>query len=510
MKTRIYVLYTGGTIGMAPKNPHDPYSPLEPQPLANLLHFLPDSITTNNASSETTVLTLENDNHIEFDWASLKPVDSADMGPHHWLEIANNLAAVYDEYAGFVVLHGTDTMAYTSSALSFLLTNLAKPVVITGSQLPISAAHTDATLNFNHALRIAGYQASGLALIPEVMVVFADKILRGCRATKVSSTQLAAFDSPNYPPLGTLGEQITLNTSAILPVPVNKRFFVHQTLETNVCYLDVFPGLPESPLRQICLHEDNKGIVLRTYGSGNVPNNAEFLRLIEQSVQGDASASLQEKVQPNLLAEGRLIVNISQCTHGSVEMGLYESSSHLLDSGVLSGSDMTSEAALTKLMWTLGSEQGADKKQQMQINQRGEQTESVFDLYYGAVAETNPVNNFTASVSPDKRLDRTRISRIMLRLSNLGVTGVTTGTPVSIQILMNNANHQTDLPQQSCIATLSFIHKVTKPTQTRLKTIPHKIQNLIDNGNISLTLVTKAPNIKLFFKGLYLAIYAKA
>ncbi|HEY4261351.1 MAG TPA: asparaginase, partial [Schlesneria sp.] len=186
-RAKVFVLYTGGTIGMAPKERDRPGSPLEPKPLAELLKYVPAMGNTD----------------IELGYESFdKPLDSSDLGPNHWIEIAERIEAVYDQYNGFVILHGTDTLSYTASALAFMFQSLRKPVVVTGSQLPISDARTDAVMNLVNAIYIAGWMATGLPCIPEVVVVFADKVLRGCRTRKVSSKSWAGFDSPNFPPLG--------------------------------------------------------------------------------------------------------------------------------------------------------------------------------------------------------------------------------------------------------------------------------------------------------------------
>ncbi len=558
MKTRVYILYTGGTIGMAPKDPNDPYSPLEPKPLSDLLRFVP-GFSVKEAKSyrsdtarqlakkqqeslqkleraeqkqaalkepdptlqheiakliehKPNFLELDSGNVIEFGSGSIEPVDSSDISPTQWIQIAQKIRTVYADYDGFIVLHGTDTMAYTSSALSFMFENLDKPVIVTGSQLPIAATRTDAVLNFTNAIYVAGYQATDLPLIPEVVIVFADKVLRGCRATKVSSSDWAGFDSPNFPQLGTIGEHITINTNYLLPRPDGKRFFVKTDLVPQVFNISVFPGLLEGPMRKLFLDGDTEGIVLRTYGTGNVPGNEGFLHMVEQSVQGDALTSMTGDIQPKVIASGRLIVNISQCTQGTVEMGLYEASSGILERGVLSGLDMTPEAALTKLMWTLGTQFGSGRIAQMQISQRGEQTENLFDLRYGAVAAGDPVSVFTASAAPDGRLDRDRISRAMLRLSGLGVKGVEDGERVDVRVFMNmpRADHRTTVDEARCVASISFVHEADKPVQTRMQNITYKTQNVIGSGDVILTLVTSSPQVKLFFKGLYLAVYAKS
>lgn len=517
MITKVYILYTGGTIGMAPKEEADPYSPLEPKPLEYLLGYVPGfkrdseakyrSTEANTlAQQQISFLEMPNGNIIQFSSGSLKPVDSSDITPKNWKEMAEAIRKVYDDYDGFVILHGTDTMAFTSSALSFMLENLAKPVVITGSQLPIADTRTDAVLNFVNAINVAGYKATDLPLIPEVVIVFADRIIRGCRASKVSTADWAGFNSPNFPLLGTIGEHIKINTNYILSPPAsNKKFFVKEDLDENVFNINVFPGFSAKQMEKIFNDPETKGIVMRTYGTGNVPSNQAFFNAIKIAVQD----------------QKKLIINLSQCSMGTVEMGLYEASSELLEQGVLSGLDMTPEAALTKLMWTLGTQFGDGRIAQMQISQRGEQTENLFDLRFGEVLKKEPKDVYVNAVPPDGRLDRDRISRAMLRVSQLGLVGAQDGDIVRVRAYMNmpGAKHDTAADIERCVADIQFKYELAHPVQTRMQNITYKTQNVIGNGDVILTLLAdRKPAgsdadwqpVKMFFKGLYVAIYAKA
>jgi L-asparaginase len=516
--TRVYILYTGGTIGMAPKDETDPYSPLEPKPLEDLLKYIPGGSYNSEtkfrsmdaqrlAEKGGRFIELDNGNVIEFGFGSLTPIDSSSITPNHWAEMAKSIEKVYSEWDGFVILHGTDTMAFTSSALSFMFENLAKPVVISGSQLPISQTRTDAVQNFINAIHIAGYKATDLPLIPEVVIVFADRIVRGCRASKVNAADWAGFNSPNFPLLGTIGEHIVVNTNYVLRPPAgNKKFFVKSDMVENVFNINLFPGFTGTQnalMKKLFLDDQVDGIVMRTYGAGNAPDESAFLETIRESVK-----------------KGKLIVNVTQCAVGTVEMGLYEASSELLEAGVLSGLDMTPEAALTKLMWTLGTQFGDGRINQVQISQRGEQTENLFDLRFGAVEPANATPTYTNAVSPDGRLDRNRISRAMLRISGLGVVGVQHGDVVQVRAFMNmpSARQDTAASEERCVAVIEFAYDEAKPEQTRMKNITYKTENVIGSGDVILTLIAekKVPGevqgepVKMFFKGLYIAVYAKS
>ena len=511
-ETRVFILYTGGTIGMAPKDADNPYSPLEPKGLSRLLEYAPGfdrdkgerSYRSQQAralaraaasdSAQEPFLELDSGNIIRFGSGSFEtPVDSSDVGPADWQRMAHMIEEQYEEYDGFVILHGTDTMAFTSSALSFMCQNLAKPIVITGSQLPISGVRTDAILNLVNAIYIAGYKATDLPLIPEVIIAFADKIIRGCRASKVSTSDWAGFDSPNFPLLGTIGEHIKINTNYVRSEPKQK-FYVQTDFDEHVFNLTLFPGFSNVQIRKLMTDPHIRGVVLRTYGTGNVPGNEDFLETVRQAVEA-----------------GKLVVNLSQCVVGTVEMGLYEASSGLMERGVISGLDMTPEAALTKMMWVLCTQFSTGKDYaQMQINQRGEQTDNLFDLRFGGVPADKPLPVYTSAVTPDHRLDRDRISNAMLRVSNVQFEGLDVGEEVWLRIYMNmpTADADTPLSEERHVASLGF-EWVGVP-ESRMQNITYQTQTVISQGDIILTLLTDRPHVRFSCDGVFIALYAKA
>ena len=336
-RKKLLLIYTGGTIGMIQQAVDGPYVPFD--------------------------FTLIDQEFPELDRLACDievrsfnpPRDSSNIGPAIWIEIAQFIQKVYHDYDGFVILHGSDTMAYTGSALSFILEGLAKPVILTGSQLPINQIRTDAKENMVTAIEIASHPDTP---IREVGIYFEYKLFRANRCKKVHADKFAAFDSPNFPELVAAGVHLRFRRKTPTEAYSNSYFQVQDKLEVNIGHATFYPGITVETLSSVLLNPNNKGIIIQSYGTGNIPINKELVDLLRESV-----------------AQGKVLLNTTQCVGGFVEMGRYEASKDLQDMGVVGGADMTFEAALTKMMYLMGKYDDSDKvRYYLERNIRGEMT----------------------------------------------------------------------------------------------------------------------------------------
>ncbi len=336
-KGRLLIIYTGGTMGMH----YDPMvKSLVPFNFSDIISTLPELGRFD--------LTLE---FISF----LKPIDSSNMKPLHWISLAELINEQYLEYDGFVILHGTDTMAYTASALSFMMENLSKPVIFTGAQLPLSEVRSDARENLVTAIEIAAARKNGKPVVKEVCIYFNHALMRGNRSKKLQSSHFDAFLSENYPNLAEAGVSIEFNEK-VLYSPADKPFKIFTKLDSNVLIVKLFPGITKEVVECIFNTEGLKGIVLETFGSGNAPTDGWLEAILKKASD-----------------RGIVILNVSQCIGGTVFQGRYDTSRHLEKSGVISGKNITTEAAITKLMFVLANKPFSENvKASLEESIRGE------------------------------------------------------------------------------------------------------------------------------------------
>ncbi len=339
-QSSVLIIYTGGTIGMVQNSVNGSLHPL---------NF--DEISKQVPELQKFGINLQT---ISFD----PPMDSSDIGPEIWVKMAQIVFDNYDNFDGFVILHGTDTMAYSASALSFIFENLSKPVIFTGSQLPIGILRTDGKENILTSIEIAAAKEDGRPIVPEVCIYFENRLYRGNRTTKINADNFNAFQSANYPPLGKVGIKIKYNREAILFPKENNSFGLQTVFDNHIAILKLFPGMNRAFIDSILGICGLKGVILETFGSGNAPADEWFLKRIRRAIDNDI-----------------IVLDVTQCSIGSVSLGAYDTSRKLYEAGVISGYDITTEAATTKMMLLFGQGLiGEEIKLQLNNSLRGEIT----------------------------------------------------------------------------------------------------------------------------------------
>ncbi|MBR6844505.1 MAG: type I asparaginase [Bacteroidales bacterium] len=336
-KNKVLIVYTGGTIGMV----QDENGSLHPFALDRIYDAVPQLHACKYGIDSVTLDQI---------------IDSSNMSPSMWADIADIIEHRYNDYDGFVVLHGTDTMAYTASALSFMFKNLGKPIILTGSQLPLGMLRSDGRENIISALEIASGQE---AVIPEVCIFFENHLYRGNRSTKLNAENFDAFGSYNYPSLAKVGINIRFKEHLFLPMPAEP-LMVRKNFDTRVAVLKLFPGIGESVVRALLGTPDLQGAVIETYGSGNAPTDDWFINAIDDAIK-----------------RGVIVMNVTQCKAGAVKMRQYAASCDMDRIGVIGAGDITIEAAITKMMYLLGNFPGDKEHVKLRLSQslRGEITE---------------------------------------------------------------------------------------------------------------------------------------
>lgn len=341
-KSKVALVYTGGTIGMMQDAKSGQLIPFDFQQLKKQIPEL------TRLDVELSVIPFEN------------PIDSSDMQPNVWVKIAKLIEKNYSKADGFVILHGSDTMSYTASALSFILENLNKPVILTGSQLPIGTLRTDGKENLITAIEIAATKQKGKPIVSEVCIYFEAQLYRGNRTHKYNAEHFKAFQSANYPELAKAGVAIHYNFNA-LKKSTDKKLNVHTSLNTNIAVLKLFPGITKAVVDAVLSIKDLKAVVLETFGSGNASTEQWFIDTLKKAI-----------------SKGIFILNVTQCNAGAVRQGRYSTSAQLDKIGVIGGNDITSEAAVTKLMFLLGNYSSKKEIEKLlKTNLRGEMSTDI-------------------------------------------------------------------------------------------------------------------------------------
>ena len=469
MLEKVLIINTGGTIGMVHNDPNDPTSPLRP---AKDWHEI---------AKEHPIL-----EKFPTDYCQLDPlIDSSDMCLEVWVKIGEIIEKFYDEYRGFVILHGTDTMAFTASALSFMCKNLSKPIILTGSQVPLQFPRSDALQNLITAIQIAGNEIYGVRLVPEVAIFFRDTLLRGNRARKIDATNYFGFSSPNYPAIGEVGGDIKIIKDRILK-PSHEKFYLDKRFSNEVIVLELFPGLNFSYLKNIFKEGSGiKGVILKTYGNGNAPTSQEFLDFLEY-----------------ISSQKIVIIDITQCTKGFVKMGLYEASAKLTDIGVISGTDLTPEAAVTKLMYLLGAYKDIKQiKRKMQVDICGEQTLSQYDFNFESDGEFN--DYFETEIIVPKKLKKEYLLRSVAR-----VVGIKDREFEDKDLIITMSIESLDDYNDNFIEPNSKIQKIVKKDKKDAHILFDKsVKRILDSSR--MVKITMTSNMKITWENINFSIYSE-
>lgn len=495
----VLVIYTGGTIGSKPRDP-DPESPQVVVPWSELETGTPE------------LLNLKQKHGLRVECEEIKPLDSCNVGPKEWQQIASIIERRYHEFEGFVVLHGTDTMVYTASALSFMLRELAKPVILTGAQRSaLVDVRNDATQNFITAILLAYPSFSKIPIVPEVCIYFGGKLLRGNRTVKRDTAGYDAYESPNFPPLGEVGDRMVIHEKQLRPIPdPGRRFNVRKNLDTNVTSVLVYPGIQETDLAKRQLDglaarpseraDGLKAAIVMAYGSGNIPTLwPEWLENFREARN-----------------KSMVIATVSQCKRGAVELGIYETSALLLELGFVAASDITLEAALCKLMVLLGDpDLTQDEVEEMyQRTLAGEQSTSLFLTRYQLKSGSIRRDAESASVRvPGRPLEAgwqpSHVERALLRFrgAKLAFSGK---PPVLFSVYINLDRPEDATPDHPGFAGQFKKEPETREDQIILFDITRVLTALLKPGDrASFTVFLETDGAEFSWNSVELAIIAK-